>query len=107
MSLNASQTDDSATVGGNTESDRSSEQTADTRPAWTPTEDSTSAARECQRCGSRVSERFARVFGDNDDEVHGCLECMSAADVKRGGTKEGNDGSMYEGIRGGAVYGDK
>lgn len=30
---------------------------------------------ECQNCGGMVSDDFARVFGDNDDVVHGCPEC--------------------------------
>jgi len=31
--------------------------------------------RECEGCGSPVSDRFARVFGDNQGEVHACPEC--------------------------------
>lgn len=30
---------------------------------------------ECLNCGKRVSDQFARVFGDNDDNLHQCLEC--------------------------------
>lgn len=33
--------------------------------------------RTCAICGSPVTVRFARVFGDNDDEVAGCLECAT------------------------------
>lgn len=31
----------------------------------------------CQNCGSFVTVDFARVFGNNDDEVNGCPECTS------------------------------
>jgi predicted nucleic acid-binding Zn-ribbon protein len=31
--------------------------------------------RECEGCGSPVSDRFARVFDDNQGEVHACPEC--------------------------------
>ena len=31
--------------------------------------------RECINCGSKVTQRFARVFGDNEDDIHGCPEC--------------------------------
>ena len=57
---------------------------------------STSAENRCQSCGSFVTKDFARVFGDNDDQVHGCLECMSASDVKRGGSKPGCSGSIED-----------
>jgi hypothetical protein len=30
--------------------------------------------RECEACGAPVSTRFARVFGDNQGEVHACPE---------------------------------
>ena len=38
----------------------------------------------CQNCGSFVTRDFARVFGNNHNEVFGCLECMTATDVKKG-----------------------
>ena len=31
--------------------------------------------RECEACGAPVSDAFARVFGDNQGEVHACPEC--------------------------------
>lgn len=34
---------------------------------------------ECQGCGAHVSTRFARVMGDNNGEVHACLNCSSNA----------------------------
>lgn len=39
---------------------------------------------ECQRCGSHVSEDFERVFGDNNDEVHGCPDCRRQIDMFEG-----------------------
>ncbi|WP_458205662.1 DUF7563 family protein [Haladaptatus sp. NG-SE-30] len=38
----------------------------------------------CQNCESFVTQEFARVFGNNDDEVVDCLDCMSATKVKNG-----------------------
>lgn len=32
--------------------------------------------RQCQRCGTAVSAKFVRVFGQ-EGYVHGCLDCMS------------------------------
>lgn len=29
----------------------------------------------CDRCGGFVTADFARVFGDNDDRLSGCLDC--------------------------------
>lgn len=31
----------------------------------------------CDNCGTFVTPDYARVFGDNDDVVHGCPECMA------------------------------
>jgi hypothetical protein len=38
----------------------------------------------CENCGSFVTRDFARVFGDNQNTVHGCLDCMNGTDVKDG-----------------------
>ena len=40
---------------------------------------------ECQNCGEFVTREFAKVFGTNDDEVHGCLDCLGGTAVKNGG----------------------
>ncbi|WP_458190644.1 DUF7563 family protein [Haladaptatus sp. NG-WS-4] len=40
--------------------------------------------RRCQNCNSFITPEFGRVFGDNDDEVYGCLECMSGTEVRNG-----------------------
>jgi hypothetical protein len=31
--------------------------------------------KSCQNCGAEVTQDYARVFGDNDNEVHGCTDC--------------------------------
>lgn len=31
----------------------------------------------CLNCGAAVSDRFARVMGDNEGRVHHCQECGS------------------------------
>lgn len=44
----------------------------------------------CNGCGSFVSTRFIRVFGDNDDRVYGCHECMTSQELFDGGSVAGN-----------------
>jgi hypothetical protein len=29
----------------------------------------------CENCGTTVSDRFAKVLGDNEDRVRGCPSC--------------------------------
>ncbi|UIP01521.1 hypothetical protein Hbl1158_15405 (plasmid) [Halobaculum sp. CBA1158] len=43
---------------------------------------------ECVTCGSHVTERFARVFGDNRDVVRRCIACSRAADLDESGDPE-------------------
>ena len=31
----------------------------------------------CQNCNSFISSRFARVFGNNNDQVSACLNCAN------------------------------
>lgn len=38
----------------------------------------------CTNCGSAVSDEFAKVFGDNDDVVHICLNCTNSGDISEG-----------------------
>lgn len=40
---------------------------------------------QCNQCGAFVTARFARVFGDNQDTLHGCRSCMSVGDLVEGG----------------------
>lgn len=49
--------------------------------------DGTVAENRCQNCGSFVTRDFARVFGNNRNEVFGCLDCMTATEVKKGGAR--------------------
>jgi hypothetical protein len=30
----------------------------------------------CQNCSNEVSDTFARVFGDNQNDVHACHGCL-------------------------------
>ena len=39
---------------------------------------------ECQNCESHVSERFARVMGDEDGTVHACPRCDSKGALRAG-----------------------
>lgn len=38
----------------------------------------------CRNCDSHVTEQFARVFGDNQDHVHNCIDCASNRDLYDG-----------------------
>lgn len=38
----------------------------------------------CTNGGSSVSNEFAKVFGDNDDVVHICLNCTNHGDISEG-----------------------
>lgn len=50
----------------------------------------TGANATCTICGAFVTKDFARVFGDNDDEVHGCLECQDRTAIREGGIAGGD-----------------
>ncbi|NHN49994.1 hypothetical protein G9464_20710 [Halostella sp. JP-L12] len=39
---------------------------------------------QCENCDGYVTERFVRVFGDNEGRVFGCLDCIGATAVKNG-----------------------
>jgi hypothetical protein len=38
----------------------------------------------CNNCGEFVTRGFVRVFGDDDDRVFGCPDCMNMRDVMNG-----------------------
>ncbi|WP_117595699.1 MULTISPECIES: DUF7563 family protein [Haloprofundus] len=38
----------------------------------------------CSNCGRHVTPQFARVFGDNIDDVHGCLDCTTSRERQTG-----------------------
>lgn len=40
---------------------------------------------ECDNCGAFVTTDFARVFGDNENDVSGCVACMSFRELQEGG----------------------
>jgi hypothetical protein len=42
-------------------------------PPSTDTRSANPGSTQCRNCGAYVSSRFARVFGDNDDEVYSCI----------------------------------
>ena len=39
--------------------------------------------KNCLGCGAEVNERFARVCGNNDDEVYRCISCMDDSQESR------------------------
>lgn len=57
------------------------------KPNWQPMahdETDTGSRTRCGNCGETVSQDFARVFGNNDDEIGGCPNCKSFRDMKDG-----------------------
>lgn len=45
---------------------------------------STVADTRCRNCGAFVTPQFSRVFGNNQNEVYGCFDCMTATKIKDG-----------------------
>lgn len=39
---------------------------------------------DCNHCGAFVTPQFARVFGDNQDDVYGCHDCLAMAELSEG-----------------------
>jgi hypothetical protein len=39
---------------------------------------------ECNNCGTFVTPQFARVFGDNEENVFGCPACTTFSDLIEG-----------------------
>lgn len=35
----------------------------------------------CENCDNHVSEKFARVFGERNGEVHACPNCSAQAGI--------------------------
>ena len=56
-------------------------------PNRVPRRESEYSDRRCRNCGSFITPDFARVFGNNDDEVFGCFDCLSATAVKNGAAR--------------------
>lgn len=42
----------------------------------------------CNACGSYVTPKFLRVFGDNDDRVAACLNCSTMRELAQGASVE-------------------
>lgn len=38
----------------------------------------------CENCGTIVTPGFARVFGNNRNEVNGCPGCLTSDELERG-----------------------
>lgn len=53
---------------------------------------------ECQNCGAHVSERFARVCGDEDNIAHTCPRCDSKGAI-RAGSAAGKELRLDQGLR--------
>jgi hypothetical protein len=53
---------------------------------------------QCQNCGDHVTTRFARVFGDNEDEVWACLSCTTGTDILSGGAVAGPASTITESV---------
>lgn len=39
---------------------------------------------ECDNCGHHVTERYKRVFADNDGILHACSHCRSQSQMFNG-----------------------
>lgn len=39
---------------------------------------------QCENCGSHKTDAYARVFGDNNDVVHHCGDCVTNSNVQDG-----------------------
>jgi len=39
--------------------------------------------KQCQNCGSAVSEKFGKVYGDNSDAIQNCPECVIEAGYRK------------------------
>jgi len=50
--------------------------------------ETTPGSTQCRNCGTYVSSRFARVFGDNDDQVYRCIECSTLRALQQGAATE-------------------
>lgn len=65
----------------------------DEKPNWTPIENAeeqldTNNRVRCGNCNETVSKQFARVFGNNDDEIDRCPDCATYREIKDGAVPE-------------------
>lgn len=42
------------------------------------------ASNQCRNCNNYVTQQFARVFGDNTNTVHACIECSTLHALREG-----------------------
>jgi hypothetical protein len=42
------------------------------------------ASNQCKNCNAYVTQQFARVFGDNNNTVHACIECSTLHALREG-----------------------
>lgn len=40
---------------------------------------------ECKNCGKALSDRFVSVFGNENGEIYGCIDCMDRSTLRNGG----------------------
>lgn len=49
----------------------------------------------CQSCGNRVSAEYARVFGNDENELYACPNCSTQRATARGaGVDDDRDGTL-------------
>lgn len=53
---------------------------------WEP---DTGARVQCKNCGKTVSQQWAKVNGDNNDEIHACPRCSTYREVEGGKAARG------------------
>lgn len=46
-------------------------------------------SKTCERCGSAVSDQFARVFGNNESKVFRCMNCVVLEEGGRSALRNG------------------
>jgi DNA-directed RNA polymerase subunit N (RpoN/RPB10) len=53
----------------------------------------TDRSRRCSSCGAHVSHDFARVFGDNGNNVENCLSCSTTREL---GQSEADELGLFQ-----------
>lgn len=51
---------------------------------------------KCQECGSHITAQFAKVFGNNNDDVFGCLHCGGVAKSDKRHSQQLDHTNKYE-----------
>ncbi len=55
----------------------------DERPTWSPGNFG-STNNECDGCGAHVTPQFRRAYEDDDGLLHGCPNCLTGAEIRKG-----------------------